>query len=281
MQLAIAFIIGNGRFSKLKKITCAWICRSCWTWPTKTPDYLEGNQPWEQVAQTAYVVLVFRGFQNVKGLINLDPTLSGAWDLLTFAVPSSFSTGNAISRSEIHFCRGEFHTGSSPKPQHSSFLLEEFQNLQYYVSCVKLSRIFLPNIFSSLPLTAWQTVFNSGPLEEGSWMYAEVCGGWGTTGRRCLTLNWEQQEGKPVPAGSPQAFLGAFTNRQQTWWLLLPSLLSILFRFFVKSFLGRALHPSPYPGYLLTTMFTLSFPWSVIFVPQYFLQVIFLHLSST
>lgn len=43
MQLAIAFIFGNGHFSKMKKVTAAWISHSCWTWPKEDENSLWGQ----------------------------------------------------------------------------------------------------------------------------------------------------------------------------------------------------------------------------------------------
>lgn len=43
MQLALAFIFWNGYFSKMQKVSLAWISHSCWTWLKKNENSLWGQ----------------------------------------------------------------------------------------------------------------------------------------------------------------------------------------------------------------------------------------------
>lgn len=95
----------------------------------------------KQDAQAGWVASVFGGCQTDKALIMLvwnqfwscfewDVGLSISmilhWGIISGnGLGTDFSTGNSISRSEIHFCNGKFYRGSNPKPQHSSPFPEE------------------------------------------------------------------------------------------------------------------------------------------------------------
>lgn len=124
-----------------------WLCSLClWRFSSQT-------KPWSSWSE-----------------LSVDPVLSMRWDSLTFKVPCSvsvilhwgiisraaisrFSVGNSVFRSETNFCNGKLHRGSNPKPQPPSPSFEEFQNLKYCFSRVKLSRINLSNMFNTCSLT--------------------------------------------------------------------------------------------------------------------------------
>ena len=177
------------------------------------------------------------------------------------------TSGNGLEQQLSDFSIGKFQQGFQPQTSAPQLLAWGISELRVLYLLVEIKQeIYLCNIFSCLALAAWQTVFNSGPLQGGSWMYTKVYGGRGTTERMWLTLDWEQQEWEPVPAGSPQAFLGAFTNRQQTWQLqasiiCLHSLPYCLFRFFLKNFFSTAPSFIPLPTLAIFSQpCTLSFP---------------------
>lgn len=282
MQLAIAFTFVNGHVSKVKKITPVWISCSYWTLPKE-----KESSPWGQSGIGAGCTgglcsLCHWRFsdwtkpQSSWSELSPDPNLRRTWDLVNSDVPSSISvilhwditSGNGLDSSYqifplvapfpdlgFIFAVGSFTGVPTPNLRTSASqpLTRGISELTVLCLLREIKQeIYLSNVFSCLALTTWQMVLNSGPLEEGSWRYAEVCGDWGAMERTWLTLRWEQYEWEPVPAGNPQAFLRAFTNRQQTQQLLVSTLCChsfphCLLRFFLKSFLSIAPSFIPFP----------------------------------